>query len=77
VPLGEKSVRMLLGKRPWFAAMCCRYLLLRAHLNEMLERLGVRAMSEHRSRYNISPGTKIPVILNSAVRDKDLVFLGG
>jgi putative SOS response-associated peptidase YedK len=43
-------------------AMCCRYLLLRAHLNEMLERLGVRGLSEHTSRYNIAPGTKIPVV---------------
>jgi len=42
--------------------MCCRYLLLREHLNKMLEQLGVRGVSELTSRYNIAPGTKIPVV---------------
>jgi putative SOS response-associated peptidase YedK len=42
--------------------MCCRYLLLREHLNKMLEQLGVRGLSELTSRYNIAPGTKIPVV---------------
>jgi len=43
-------------------AMCCRYLVLRAHLNELLQRLGVGWLSELASRYNIAPGTKIPVM---------------
>jgi putative SOS response-associated peptidase YedK len=42
--------------------MCCRYLLLRAHLSELLERLGVRELSELSSRYNIAPGSKIPLV---------------
>jgi putative SOS response-associated peptidase YedK len=42
--------------------MCCRYLLLRAHLNEMLARLGVRGAAELVSHYNIAPGTKIPAV---------------
>ena len=42
--------------------MCCRYLLLRAQLNEILVRLGVRGVSEAVSRYNIAPGTKIPAV---------------
>lgn len=42
--------------------MCCRYLLLREHLNKMLEQLGVRGVSELASRYNIAPGTKIPAV---------------
>lgn len=42
--------------------MCCRYMLLREHLNKLLEQLGVRGVSELVSRYNISPGTKIPVV---------------
>jgi len=42
--------------------MCCRYLLLREHLNKMLEQLGVRGVSEQASRYNITPGTKIPAL---------------
>ena len=46
-------------------AMCCRYLLLRAHLKEMLERLGLRGVSELDSRYNISPGTKISAVRRS------------
>jgi len=42
--------------------MCCRYLLLRAHLNEMLERLGLCGPSDLASRYNIAPGTRIPAV---------------
>lgn len=42
--------------------MCCRYLLLREHLNKLLEQLGVRGVSELVSRYNIAPGTKIPAV---------------
>jgi putative SOS response-associated peptidase YedK len=42
--------------------MCCRYLLLREHLNKLLEQFGVRGGSELASRYNIAPGTKIPAL---------------
>jgi putative SOS response-associated peptidase YedK len=42
--------------------MCCRYLLLREHLNKMLEQLGVCEVSTLASRYNITPGTKIPAV---------------
>jgi putative SOS response-associated peptidase YedK len=42
--------------------MCCRYQLLREHLNKVLESLGVRGISELGSRYNIAPGTKIPAV---------------
>jgi len=56
--------------------MCCRYLLLRAHLSETLERLGVRATSEPGSRYNIAPGTKIPVIREkNAAGRRELIAL--
>jgi putative SOS response-associated peptidase YedK len=46
--------------------MCCRYLILRAHLKEMLARLGVRELAEQASRYNIAPGSEIPVVRASS-----------
>lgn len=46
--------------------MCCRYLLLREHLNKLLEQLGVRGMSELASRYNIAPGTNVPAVRRRA-----------
>lgn len=42
--------------------MCCRYAIQKEHLNKMLERLGVRGMSELATRYNVAPGTKIPTV---------------
>ena len=45
--------------------MCCRYLILRVHLKEMLARLGVRELAELASRYNIAPGSEIPVVRTS------------
>ena len=51
--------------------MCCRYVIQKEHLNKMLERLGVRGMSELATRYNVAPGTKIP-----AVRKKPLAETG-
>jgi len=56
--------------------MCCRYLLLREHLNKMLEQLGVRGLSELASRYNIAPGTKIPAVrVNPKAGERELTTL--
>lgn len=46
--------------------MCCRYLLFRAQMKELLRRLGVRGRSELTDRYNIAPGSCISAIVSSA-----------
>lgn len=42
--------------------MCCRYLLFRSQLKEMLRQVGAVARAERATRYNIAPGTKIPAV---------------
>src|SRR5258708_31874850 len=42
--------------------MCTRCVLLKEHLREILARLGLSADGEFVSRYNIAPGSLIPVV---------------
>ena len=42
--------------------MCCRFLLKQQHYRDMLTRLGIAAPADFVSRYNIAPGTDIPVV---------------
>lgn len=42
--------------------MCCRYLLREQTLRDVLQRLGVAAPTDFHTRYNIAPGTAIPVV---------------
>lgn len=42
--------------------MCTRYVLLEQHYRDVLARLGIAAPAKFLSRYNVTPGTDIPVI---------------
>jgi len=42
--------------------MCCRYLLLKEHLREILARLGVAGDAAFVTRYNLAPGSAIPAV---------------
>jgi putative SOS response-associated peptidase YedK len=42
--------------------MCTRYLLLQQHLREVLARLGIPTDTNFISRYNITPGSRLPAV---------------
>jgi putative SOS response-associated peptidase YedK len=50
--------------------MCCRYVLLKEDAKSLLEKLGVllEAGATTSTRYNISPGGRIPAIRNKVER---------
>ncbi|MCC6415253.1 MAG: SOS response-associated peptidase [Opitutaceae bacterium] len=50
--------------------MCCRYLLLQKSHREVLARLGIAAPADFLSRFNIAPGTAIPVVRNRVGSDE-------
>lgn len=58
-----------------FRAMCCRYLLFRNQLKEILRHLGVSARGEIETRYNIAPGSDIQTVLESEAAERELVQL--
>ena len=41
--------------------MCTRYLLKEAHYRAIMDRLGIAAPAEFLTRYNIAPGSTIPI----------------
>lgn len=50
--------------------MCCRFLLLEQHYREILQKLGVTSAANFLSRYNVAPGTEIPVVRTKPGRGK-------
>ena len=53
--------------------MCCRFLLLQEHYRAILAALGIGAAADFISRYNIAPGSAIPVVrARSGNRSEDL-----
>lgn len=50
--------------------MCTRYVLMEEHYRAVLARLGIGAPPPFASRFNIAPGTAIPVVRTSAVMEQ-------
>ncbi len=56
--------------------MCCRYLLLREHLDLVLRQLGIPPLPKFASRYNVAPGGPIPIVRTGAESGRpEAVFL--
>jgi putative SOS response-associated peptidase YedK len=55
--------------------MCCRFLLLQQHYREILQKLGVTGSADFLSRYNVAPGTDIPVVRNRPGRTREVASL--
>lgn len=56
--------------------MCTRYVLLEQHYRDILARLGIAAPAAFLSRYNIAPGTDIPVVRHRSARETAALHWG-